>query len=176
MKITSLLILSLGLTNVATCQFTEEKPLAWYPEIHFNLLIDDTDNGGHYDNLTSSVFKGPRIITNNGDNSFAFLVSLTEYGINYNAKLKSNYIGSYGININYRHVGKVEDWVGTNKAPGSVLGKADSTDIVNASVSKELFGMDWALSVKNLTDEYYQKPYGYNQIGRKFKLSLRSKY
>jgi len=84
MKITSLLILSLGLTNVATCQFTEEKPLAWYPEIHFNLLIDDTDNGGHYDNLTSSVFKGPRIITNNGDNSFAFPVSLTEYGINYN--------------------------------------------------------------------------------------------
>ena len=99
-----------------------------------------------------------------------------QYGVNYNAKLKSNYIGSYGININYRHVGKVEDWVGTNKAPGSVLGKADSTDIVNASVSKELFGMEWALSSTNLTDEYYQKPYGYNQEGRNFKLSLRSKY
>ena len=101
-----------------------------------------------------------------------------QYGVNYNAKLKSNYIGSYGVNINYRHVGRVEDWISStnNKAPGLVLGKADSTDIVNASASKELFGIEWALSVKNLTDEYYQKPYGYNQIGRKFNLSFRSKY
>ena len=91
--------------------------------------------------------------------------------------MKSSYIGSYGVNINYRHVGKVEDWISsTSKAPGSVLGKADSTDIVNASVSKELFGMEWSLSGKNLTDEYYQKPYGYNQLGRKFNLSFRSKY
>ena len=47
---------------------------------------------------------------------------------------------------------------------------------MNASASKEIFGIEWALSVKNLTDEYYQKPYGYNQIGRKFNLSFRSKY
>ena len=47
---------------------------------------------------------------------------------------------------------------------------------MNASASKEIFGIEWALSVKNLTDEYYQKPYGYNQFGRKFNLSFRSKY
>ena len=93
-----------------------------------------------------------------------------QYGFNYNAKLNSSYFGLFGMNVNYRHVGRAEDWV------GSVRKKVDSTDIINMSLSKELFGMEWALSSTNLTDEYYQKPYGYNQEGRNLKLSLRSKY
>ncbi len=93
-----------------------------------------------------------------------------QYGVNYNAKLNSSYFGLFGMNVNYRHVGKAEDWV------GSVRKKVDSTDIINMSLTKELFGMQWALSSTNLTDEYYQKPYGYNQEGRNFRLSLRSKY
>ena len=93
-----------------------------------------------------------------------------QYGVNYNAKLNSKYTGSYGINLNYKHVGKAEDWV------GSFRKDVDSTDIVNLSLSKEFFGMDWRLRVTNLTDEYYQKPYGYNQEGRIFNLSLTSKY
>ena len=93
-----------------------------------------------------------------------------QYGVNYNAKLNSSLIGLFGLNFNYRHVGKAEDWV------GSVRKDVDSTDIVNLSFSKELFGFEWALRSTNLTDEYYQKPYGYNQEGRKFSLSLRSKY
>jgi outer membrane cobalamin receptor len=93
-----------------------------------------------------------------------------QYGVNYNAQLNSNFIGSYGLNFNYRHAGKAEDWV------GSVRKKIDSTDIMNLSLSKELFGMKWALNGTNITNEYYQKPYGYNQEGRKFSLSLRSKY
>ena len=93
-----------------------------------------------------------------------------QYGVNYNSKLNSSYIGSYGLNVNYRHVGKAEDWV------GSIRKKVDSTDIVNVGISKELFGMEWALNAKNLTDEYYQKPYGFNQEGRNFSLSLRAKY
>ena len=93
-----------------------------------------------------------------------------QYGINYNAKLNSSYVGSYSINYNYRHVGKAEDWV------GSVRKDVDSTDIMNLGLSKELFGIEWTFSGTNITDEYYQKPYGYNQVGRKFNLSLRSKY
>lgn len=93
-----------------------------------------------------------------------------QYGVNYNAKLNSKYTGSYGINLNYKHVGKAEDWV------GSLRKDVDSTDIVNLSLYKEFFGMDWRLRVTNLTDEYYQKPYGYNQEGRNFNLSLTSKY
>jgi outer membrane cobalamin receptor len=93
-----------------------------------------------------------------------------QYGVNYNAKLNSSYLGLFGMNVNYRHVGKAEDWV------GSVRKKVDSTDIINMSLTKELFGIDWALSSTNLTDEYYQRPYGFNQEGRKFSLSLSSKY
>ena len=93
-----------------------------------------------------------------------------QYGVNYNAKLNSSYFGLFGMNVNYRHVGKAEDWV------GSVRKKVDSIDIINMSLTKELFGIDWALSSTNLTDEYYQRPYGFNQEGRKFSLSLSSKY
>jgi len=93
-----------------------------------------------------------------------------QYGINYNAKLNSNLIGLFGVNLNYRHVGKAEDWV------GSVRKDVDSTDIMNLSISKELFGFEWSLNSTNLLDEYYQKPYGYNQERRNFNLSLRSKY
>ena len=93
-----------------------------------------------------------------------------QYGVNYNAKLNTSYTGLFGMNVNYRHVGKAEDWV------GSFRKKVDSTDIINLSLTKELFGMEWAVSSTNLTNEYYQKPYGYNQEGRNFKLSLRSKY
>ena len=93
-----------------------------------------------------------------------------QYGINYNSKLNSSLTGLFGVNFNYRHVGKAEDWV------GSFRKDVDSTDIMNLSFSKELFGLEWAISSTNLTDEYYQKPYGYNQEGRKFNLSLRSKY
>ena len=45
-----------------------------------------------------------------------------------------------------------------------------------SDLSKELFGIEWRLKGTNLTDEYYQKPYGYNQEGRNLNLSLRSKY
>ncbi len=93
-----------------------------------------------------------------------------QYGVNYNGKLNSKYIGLYALNLDYRHVGRVEDWV------GSVRKKVDSTDVVNLSLSKELFGMKWSLNGTNLTDEYYQKPYGYNQEGREFSMSIRSKY
>ena len=71
-----------------------------------------------------------------------------QYGINYNAKLNSSLTGLFGVNFNYRHVGKAEDWV------GSFRKDVDSTDIMNLSFSKEIFGLEWAISSTNLTDEH----------------------
>ena len=66
-------------------------------------------------------------------------------------------------------MGQVEDWVGS-------IRKSRQHHIVNLFLTKELFGIEWMLSSTNLTDEYYQKPYGYNQEGREFNLSFRVKY
>ena len=35
-----------------------------------------------------------------------------QYAVNYSTKLNSTLVGSYGINVNYRHESGAEDWVG----------------------------------------------------------------
>ena len=93
-----------------------------------------------------------------------------QFGIKYSKKFVSNYIGPFSLNYDYRHVGKTEDWI------GSLRKDADSTDIMNLSFSKEIFGNRWFLNITNLTDEYYQRPYGYQQEGRRASLSIKSKF
>ena len=93
-----------------------------------------------------------------------------QFGINYNTKLNWGYIGLFGLNFNYKHTGKVEDWVDSDRK------KNDSTDIMDISLSKTLSGADWKLSVLNLTDKKYQRPHGYNQERRRFNLSVNIKY
>ena len=94
-----------------------------------------------------------------------------QFGAKYSKKFISDLVGPFSLSYDYRHVGKVEDWKN-----GSVLAKVDSSDIMNLSLSKELFGNYWSLNIFNLTDEQYQRPDTYNQEGRKFSLSLRAKY
>ena len=94
-----------------------------------------------------------------------------QFGVKYSKKFISDLIGPFSLNYDYRHVGKVEDWKN-----GSVLAKVDSSDIMNLSLSKELFGSSWSFNISNLTDEQYQRPDTYNQEGRKIGLSFRTKY
>lgn len=93
-----------------------------------------------------------------------------QFGINYNTILNSDYIGLFGLNLNYKYTGNVEDWVDSERK------KIDSTDVINISLSKTLFGVDWKLSGLNLTDEKFQRPHGYNQERRRFNLSVNIKY
>jgi len=93
-----------------------------------------------------------------------------QYGVSYFKKFKNSFLGPVEFNYNYRHIGKVEDWV------GSVRKDVDSTDIMNISLSKDFYGNKWSLNIFNLTDEYYQRPYGYQQDRRRIGLSFRSKY
>ena len=94
-----------------------------------------------------------------------------QFGIKYSRKFISNFAGPFDLNYDYRHVGKVEDWKN-----GSVRAKVDSSDIMNLSISKDLFGNKWSLNILNLTDEAYQRPDTYNQEGRRIGLSFRNKY
>ncbi len=93
-----------------------------------------------------------------------------QYGVKYSKQLKLSALGPFSLNYDYRHVGKTEDWV------GSVRKDTDSTDIMNLNLSKNLFGNSLTLGITNLTDEYYQRPYGFQQEGRRINLSFRSKY
>ena len=93
-----------------------------------------------------------------------------QFGAKYSKKFISDLVGPFSLSYDYRHVGKVETekWFCSSKS--------DSSDIMNLSLSKELFGNYWSLNIFNLTDEQYQRPDTYNQEGRKFSLSLRAKY
>ena len=94
-----------------------------------------------------------------------------QFGINYSKKFVTNVLGPFRLNYDYRHVGKAEDWKN-----GSVRAKVDSSDIMNLSLSKDLFGSMWSINILNLTDEIYQRPDTYNQEGRRIDLSFRHKY
>ncbi len=94
-----------------------------------------------------------------------------QYGINYTKNLNSEFFGPFYLNYDYRHIGQVEDWKN-----GTIRAKVDSSDIMNLTLSKNLFGSIWSMNVLNLTDENYQRPDTYNQEGRRFELSFRNKY
>ena len=94
-----------------------------------------------------------------------------QFGVKYSKKFASSILGPLSLNYDYRHVGKVEDWKN-----GSTRAKVDSSDIMNLSLTKELFGSKWSINILNLTDENYQRPDTYNQEGRRISLSLRNKY
>ena len=94
-----------------------------------------------------------------------------QFGIKYSKKLITSFLGEFNLNYDYRHVGRVEDWKN-----GSVRAKVDSSDIMNLTLSKDLYGSIWSLNVLNLTDEKYQRPDTYNQEGRRIGLSFRYKY
>ena len=91
------------------------------------------------------------------------------YGINYSNKFFSKVIGPFNLNYNYKHYGKVFDY-----APG--VTKVDGTDIMNVTLSKQTFGGLWYLNLTNLLDEKYQRPHGYSQEGRKFRLGFKKLY
>ena len=80
-------------------------------------------------------------------------------------------MGPFNLTYDYRHVGKVEDWKN-----GSIRAKVDSSDIMNLILSKNILSNTWSINILNLTNENYERPDTYNQEGRRFELSFRSKY
>ena len=52
----------------------------------------------------------------------------------------------------------------------------DSTDIVNFSLRKNLGSLQLYLNSTNLLDEIYQRPHGYSQDGRLFRIGLKTNF
>jgi outer membrane receptor protein involved in Fe transport len=92
------------------------------------------------------------------------------YGSNYLKKFVSSPIGAFNLNLNYKYTGKHTDYDGAKNT------RQKSTDIVNLSFSKKLFGYDFSLSISNLLNERYERPATYSQDGRQFRLGFKRNY
>ena len=51
--------------------------------------------------------------------------------------------------------------------------KMDSTDIIDLILNKKFGNFDFYLNISNLFDETYQRPHGYNQEKRFFKIGVK---
>ena len=92
------------------------------------------------------------------------------YGSNYLKKFVSSPIGAFNLNLNYKYTGKHTDYDGARNT------RQKSTDIINLSFSKKLFGYDFSLSISNLLNERYERPATYSQDGRQFRLGFKRNY
>ena len=92
------------------------------------------------------------------------------YGANYSKKFLRNFIGPFDVNLNYRHTGKYIDWDGAKNS------SQKSTDLINMSITKNLFGNVFSLRITNLLNERYQKPATYSQNGRELKFGFKKFY
>ncbi len=72
--------------------------------------------------------------------------------------------------MNYRHTGKYIDWDGAKNS------SQKSTDLINMSITKNLFGNVFSLRITNLLNERYQKPATYSQNGRELKFGFKKFY
>jgi len=93
----------------------------------------------------------------------------SNYGISYGVNVNNSLLGPLTINYNYKHYGKSFDYAPTVK-------KVDSTDIMNMSFSKITDRGVFSLHITNLTDEYYQRPYGYSQNGRLIRFGFKNSF
>ena len=84
-------------------------------------------------------------------------------------KFDNSYLGSFDLNLYYKHTGKYRDFDGANI-------HAKSTDLLDASISKNLFGNNLNLSITNLLNEKYEKPLTYSQDGRQLRIGFKKLY
>jgi len=92
------------------------------------------------------------------------------YGLNYSKDYIANYFGKFNLFINYKYTGDYIDWDGSKNS------FQKSTDIVDASLTKDWFGNKIYINITNLLNERYEKPATYSQNGRQFRIGFRKIY
>ena len=92
------------------------------------------------------------------------------YGANLIKKINKSPLGPFNLNLNYKYTGKYIDWDGSKNS------RQKSTDIVDISLTKDLFGIIYSLKISNLLNENYEKPATYSQEGRQLRLGFKKNY
>ena len=90
------------------------------------------------------------------------------YGANYSKKILLSPAGPLNINLNYKYTGKYIDWDGSKNS------RQKSTDIIDLSLTKNLFGNIFSLKLTNILNERYEKPATYSQEGRQIRFGFKS--
>ncbi len=140
-----------------------------------NKIIDTTQEGLESELSYSNLDQRISLITNfaksrtesNGPNSRRPDLS---YGIDYSGKLKISDFGLFNIGFNYRYIGDHIDWTGSKNE------FVKSVDLVDAILSKDIYGFNLSLNISNLLNERYEKPATYSQDGRQLTFGLRKIY
>ena len=92
------------------------------------------------------------------------------YGVNYSKKILLSPAGPLNINLNYKHTGQYIDWDGVANS------RQKSTDIIDLSLTKNLFGNTFSLKLTNMLNERYEKPATYSQNGRQIRFGFTSAF
>ena len=67
-----------------------------------------------------------------------------------------------------KYTGKYIDWDGSKNS------RQKSTDIIDLSLTKNLFGNIFSLKLTNILNERYEKPATYSQEGRQIRFGFKS--
>ena len=92
------------------------------------------------------------------------------YGVNYSKKFESKLYGLLNLNLNYKYTGKFIDWDGVKNS------RQKSSDIVDVSLTTNLFDNIISLYISNLLNERYEKPATYSQDGRQLRIGIRKSF
>ena len=91
------------------------------------------------------------------------------YGSNYTKGFLNDFLGPFYLNLNYKYTGKHID-IDNGRL------KMKSTDIINMSLSKNMFGSVFSANISNLLNERYERPATYSKEGRQLRLSFKKIY
>ena len=122
---------------------------------------------GYNVNLFSSFLSSKKV---NGSNQLRRPEKT--YGFNLNKEINTGYLGKFDINARYKHYGKHFD---THSSSFETI-EMDSVDIADLSLNKKIGLCNFHINFTNLLDESYQRPHGYSQDGRLFKIGFKINY
>ncbi len=92
------------------------------------------------------------------------------YGAKYTKKFLSSAYGPFNLVLNYKHTGKFIDYDGSKNA------RQKSTDLIDLSINKNLFGNIISINLTNVLNERYEKPATYSQDGRQLRFVFKRTY
>lgn len=91
------------------------------------------------------------------------------FGINFSKKIRNQYFNDLKFGLNYNHYGKHFD---THSSTFNTI-EVDSTDLLDLSLNKENKNNIIYFKITNLLDENFQRPHGFNQEQRMFKIGFK---